>query len=73
MGSGLDKMYDDYDDYEYICKNLGEKATRGYTDFRSHQQAILSKYGFKDKYEYFEILRKQEKRDKRIGKILGES
>jgi len=73
MGSGLSKMYDDYDDYEYICKKLGEKATRGYTDFLSHQYMILTKHGFKDKYDYFEFLRKQEERDKKIGKILGES
>jgi hypothetical protein len=73
MGSGLDKMYDDYDDYEYICKKLGEKATRGYTDFLSHQYMILTKHGFKDKYDYFEYLNLQEKRDKKIDSILGES
>ena len=73
MGSGLSKMYDDYYDYEYICKNLGEKITRGYTDFLSHQYMILTKHGFKDKYDYFEFLRKQEDRDKKLKKVLGKS
>lgn len=70
MGSGLDKMYDDYDDYQYICKNLGEKATRGYTEFRSHETQVLRKHGFKSKYEYFDYLHKQEERDKKIENIL---
>lgn len=73
MGSGLSKMYDDYYDYEYICKKLGEKITRGYTDFLSHQYMILTKHGFKDKYDYFEFLRKQEDRDKKLKKVLGNS
>jgi len=70
MGSRLSKMYDDY---EYICKNLGEKITRGYTDFLSHQYVILTKHGFKNKYDYFEYLRKQEDRDKKLKKVLGNS
>jgi len=70
MGSRLSKMYDDY---EYICKNLGEKITRGYTDFLSHQYVILTKNGFKNKYDYFEYLRKQEDRDKKLKKVLGNS
>jgi len=73
MGSGLSKMYDDYDDYKYICENLGEKITRGYTDFLSHENMILNKHGFKDKYNYFEYLRKQEDRDKKLKKVLGNS
>ena len=70
MGSGLSKMYDDYDDYEYICKKLGE-STVGFTKFRNHEEEVLTKYGFKDKYDYFEFLRKQEDRDKKLKKILG--
>ena len=70
MGSGLSKMYDDYEEYEYICKKLGEKITRGYTDFLSHQYIILTKHGYKDKYDFFEKRRKQEKRDKKLNDIL---
>ena len=72
MGSGASKMYEDYDDYEYICKMLNEK-TVGLREFLDHEEEILTKYGFKDKYDYFKYLNLQEERDKKIGKILGES
>ena len=72
MGSGVSKMYDDYDDYEYICKMLNEK-TVGLREFLDHEEEILTKHGFKNKYEYFQYLNLQEERDKKIGKILGES
>lgn len=69
MGSGLSKMYDDYEDYEYICKKLGEKSV-GFTKFLDHEEEILTKHGFKRKYDYFEFLRKQEERDKKLIRIL---
>jgi hypothetical protein len=72
MGSGVSKMYDDYDDYEYICKMLNEK-TVGLREFLDHEEEILVKHGFKDKYDYFQYLNLQEERDKKIVKILGES
>jgi hypothetical protein len=69
MGSGLSKMYDDYEDYEYICKKLGEKITRSYTDFLSHQYMILTKHGYKDKYDLFEKNRKQKERDNKLNNL----
>ena len=72
MGSGLSKMYDDYEDYEYICKNLGE-SPGGFTKFLDHEEEILAKHGFKRKYDYFEFLRKQEDREKKLKKVLGNS
>jgi hypothetical protein len=73
MGSLVSKIYDDYDDYEHICKMLKEKTVGVHDSFYKHEEKVLAKHGFKDKHDYFEFLRKQEERDKKIGKILGES
>ncbi len=72
MGSGLSKMYDDYDEYEFICKELNFNSV-GMYKFYDHMDSILKERGFKNKYELFEFLRKQEERDKKIDGILGES
>ena len=48
---------------------LNEK-TVGLREFLDHEEEILTKYGFKDKYDYFEYLNLQEERDKKIVKIL---
>jgi hypothetical protein len=73
MGNGVSKMYDDYGDYEYICDKLKEKTVGVYDNFYKHEEMVLIKHGFKDKYDYFKYLNRQEERDKKIGKILGES
>lgn len=69
MSSSLSKMYDDYDDYEYICKILNEKPL-DIPKFMKHEDEILEKNGYKDKYDFFEKRRKQEKRDKKLNDIL---
>lgn len=72
MGSGITKMYDDYEDYEYICKNLGEEAV-GLREFMNHEEEILAKHGFKDKYDFFKHMNMQEQRSKKIENLLGKS
>lgn len=69
MGSGITKMYDDYEDYEYICRNLGEEAV-DLREFMNHEKEILTKHGFKDKYDFFKYMNIQEQRDKKIENLL---
>lgn len=70
MSDGISNMYDNYDDYKYICKVNNIKPVGVYDGFYEHEDKILEGLGFKTKYKYFDYLRKAEERDRKINKIL---
>ena len=70
MGSSISKIYDDYEDYQYICKLNNIEPKNLSSGFYEHESSILKSIGFKGKYDYFDHLNKVEKRDKKIDQIL---
>ncbi len=72
MGSSISSIYDDYDDYEYICKLNNIKTVNLFNPggFYEHEKKILESLGFKSKYSYFSHLNKVEERNKKINNIL---
>lgn len=70
MSDSISHMYDDYDDYKYICEVNNIKPVGVYDGFYKHEDIILKDLGFKTKYKYFDYLRKVNERDKKINEVL---
>jgi hypothetical protein len=68
MGSSISKIYDDYDDYKYICQLLNEKPL-DISKFMKHEDEILTKNGYKDKYDLFEKSHKQKQRENKLNNL----
>jgi len=70
MGSSISAIYDDYDDYEFICNTLEIKA-KDIDHMYDHLREILKERGYGSKYDYFAHLRKVEERHKKIDSIIN--
>ena len=70
MGSSISAIYDDYDDYEFICNTL-EVKPKDINHMYDHLREILNQRGYNSKYDYFSHLRKMEDRNKKIDSILN--
>lgn len=70
MGSSISAIYDDYDEYEALCKSLNINTVGIYNSFYKHQERILEHLGFKNIYEYWQDFRKKEERDRKINQII---
>ena len=69
MGSSISAIYDDYDDYEFICKYFG--LIPDIHKMYSHLKEILTEGGYIHKYEFFTHLRKSREREEKIDSIIN--
>ena len=70
MGSTISVNYDDYDDYLYLCKQVGETTVVLTDGFYEHQRNILQSRGYKSAYDLYQDLENQKKRDQKIDQII---
>lgn len=54
MGSTLNKITDDYEDYKEICTLLGITPYHIVDQFHNHMKVILNEYGVKHYQEFHE-------------------
>ena len=70
MGSTISAIYDDYDDYLYLCKQVNETPVALIDGFYEHQRNILQSRGYKSAYDLYQDLENQKKRDQKIDQII---
>lgn len=70
MGSSISAIYDDYDEYQDLCKSL-DIETKHIYDFYSHQEEILNNLGFKHVREYWLELAYRKKREDKINSVIN--
>lgn len=70
MGSTISAIYDDYDDYLYLCKQVGETPVVLTDGFYEHQRNILQSRGYKSAFDLYQDLENQKKRDQKIDQII---
>jgi hypothetical protein len=70
MGSIISAIYDDYDDYLHLCKQVGETPVELIDGFYDHQRNILQSRGYKSIYDLYQGLHNQKIRDQKIDQII---
>jgi hypothetical protein len=70
MGSTISAIYDDYDDYLHLCKQVGETSIGITEGFYEHERKILQSRGFSNAYDLYQDLEKQKLRDQKIDQII---
>ena len=70
MGSLIDKLREDEEEYFWICKELGIKTNHD-ENIYVHLKQICDQYGVPTKWELKEIIRKVKLRETKINSLLG--
>lgn len=81
MGSSISKLYDDYDDYKYLCKFVGVKLLDMDDEWMNHEDEILILNGVRSKYDLYPLsnpcgiewidIMKRDRREVVLDKILS--
>lgn len=70
MGSSISAIYDDYEDYQHLCKVLGIQSVDIRNGFYEHEKQILNQRGYQSAYQFYQDLQKQQLRDDTINKVI---
>ena len=65
MGNLLDKIREDLEEYEWICKELNIPRKNMF----DHYPKIFEEFGVKDKWELKEIIRKRKIREDKLDDL----
>lgn len=68
MGSLLDRIREDEDEYFWICQKLNI-STLDYDNMYQHYPVIFKQFGVKDKSGLIDLIEKIEERSKKIDKL----
>lgn len=72
MGSLIDKIREDEEEYYWICKELGiSRKNEG--NMYDHYPKIFKQFGVKDKWELKEIINKIKTREIKIEQLLKDN
>ena len=69
MGDSISKLFEDYETYELLCKNLNIKKIGIDKNFYNHEEELMKKYGFIRVYYGYKPT-KERLRTEKIKKIL---